>query len=101
MLTASKHAVFQSHHEVMDALTQNYAGDHDAQRAINVDKMHKNTASACQRQEEAVRATIFSKPAGTAKGFEPDLDRLLFCRVDAAGAKDTGGSNSQGESGKS
>lgn len=50
--------VFQSHHEVMDALDQNFAGSDDAQRAMTVNKLREDMGTACQRQEDDARTAI-------------------------------------------
>jgi len=49
---------FGSHHEVMDALHQNFAGNDDAQRAIKVDKLRDDMAAACRLREDDIRTTI-------------------------------------------
>lgn len=61
MMTASDNDVFQSHHEVMEALSQNYAGSDDAQRAIAVGKLRVEMDTACRRQEENVKTAIIGK----------------------------------------
>ena len=58
MLTTSTPDVFQSHHEVMDALDQNFAGSDDAQRALIVNKLREDIATACQRQEDDAKKAI-------------------------------------------
>lgn len=49
---------FRSHHEVMDALHQNFAGNDDAQRVILVDKLRDDMTAACRMQEQEIKATI-------------------------------------------
>lgn len=65
MMTSSIPDVFQSHHEVMDALDQNYAGSDDAQRALTVNKLHQDTATACQRQEDEAKTALLGMIATT------------------------------------
>lgn len=49
---------FGGHHEVMDALYQNFAGNDDAQRAIKVDKLRDDMAAACRLREDDIKITI-------------------------------------------
>lgn len=80
--------VFQSHHEVMDALNQNYAGNDDAQRATTVNKLHQDIATACQRQEDEAKTAIlgmFAKPCCRSSQFK----LLLFCAELSQQVRDT------------
>ena len=54
---------FGSHHEVMDALHQNFAGNDDAQRAIKVDKLRDDMAAACRLREDDIKTTISGQSA--------------------------------------
>lgn len=54
---------FGSHHEVMDALHQNFAGNDDAQRAIKVDKLRDDMAFACRLREDDIKTTISGQSA--------------------------------------
>ena len=58
MITTSIPNAFQSHHEVMDALDQNFAGSDDAQRAMTVNKLRDDMATACQRQNDNAKTAI-------------------------------------------
>lgn len=49
---------FRSHHEVLDALQQNFAGNDDAQRATEVGKLRDEMTAACRLQEDDIKATI-------------------------------------------
>ncbi|KAL0051586.1 hypothetical protein WJX82_010402 [Trebouxia sp. C0006] len=49
---------FGSHHEVMEALHQNFAGNDDAQKAIKVDKLRDDMAAACRLREDDIKTTI-------------------------------------------
>ncbi len=60
---------FKSHHEVMDALQQNFAGNDDAQRATKVDKLREDMAAACRLQEDDIKATISGLTRWTRAGF--------------------------------
>ena len=64
MMTVSTTDVFQSHHEVIDALNQNYTGSNDPQRAITVGKLREDLGTACQRQQEDVKTAIIGNFAG-------------------------------------
>lgn len=63
MLTTGIPDVFQSHHEVMDALDQNFAGSDDAQRAMAVNKLREDMTTACQRQEDDAKTAILGTHA--------------------------------------
>ena len=64
MITTSIPDVFQSHHEVMQALDQNFARNDDAQRAMTVNKLREDMATACQRQEDEAKIAITGTIAG-------------------------------------
>ncbi|KAL0017709.1 hypothetical protein WJX77_002797 [Trebouxia sp. C0004] len=49
---------FGSHHEVMEALHSNFAGNGDAQRANKVDKLRDDMSAACRLREDDIRHTI-------------------------------------------
>jgi hypothetical protein len=53
---------FGSHHEVMEALHQNFAGNDDAQKAIKVDKLRDDMAAACRLREDDIKTTISGQP---------------------------------------
>ena len=80
MITASIPDVFQSHHEVMDALNQNFAGSDDAQRVMTVNKLREDMASACQRQEDDAKTAIMGICAELCF-TAPESQHLLVCRV--------------------
>lgn len=61
IMTNSVSEVFASHHEVMEALRQNYAGNDDAQKITSVEKLQQDLAAQCQQKESNVRATITGK----------------------------------------
>lgn len=63
MMTTSIPDVFQSHHEVMDALDQNFAGSDDAQRAMTVNKLREDMTTACQKQENDAKQAILGMRA--------------------------------------
>lgn len=97
MLTSGVPDVFHSHHEVMDALDQNFAGSDDPQRAMAVNKLREDMTTACQRQEDDAKAAVlgtFAKPVHTTC----KVQHLLVYRVVSASMGDTRGSNSQGGS---
>ncbi len=82
MMTTSGTDVFHSHHEVMDALNQNYAGSDDAQRATTVNKLHQDIATVCQRQEVDARTAIIGIIAALLQpccGLAADLQDLSTC----------------------
>ena len=54
--------VFKSHHEVMEALHQNFAGTDDAQKAKAVDHLRGDIAMACQAQQDDIKSTISGQP---------------------------------------
>lgn len=71
MLTTSIPDVFQSHHEVMDALDQNFAGSDDAQRAMTVNKLRVSMATECQRQADDAKTAIlgtYAEPLHSCSG---------------------------------
>lgn len=98
MLTTSVSDVFQSHHEVMDALRQNFAGSDDAQRAVVVDKLREGTAAACQQREDDVKATIQGRGTALFVAEHQAPQHVWACRAVSAGARDPRGSNCQGGS---
>ena len=77
MMTSSVPDVFQSHHEVMDALDQNYAGSADAQRASTINKLHQDIATACQRQEEEAKIALLGMFVRTKQNVFKSKNLLL------------------------
>ena len=57
-MSSSTADVFRSHHEVMEALHQNFAGADDAQKATAIDKLRQDMSMACQMQQDEVKSTI-------------------------------------------
>ena len=53
--------VFASHLDVMEALHQNFAGNDDAQKLSQVDKLQEDLTNDCQQKEDDVKATIAGK----------------------------------------
>lgn len=69
-MSSNAYDVFKSHHEVMEALQQTYAGTDDAQRAVAVGRLQDDVSKACQMQQEEVKTTI--------AGLEQDRSRHVF-----------------------
>ena len=57
-MSSNTATVFKSHHEVMEALHQNFAGADDAQKAIAIDRLRQELSVACQMQQDEVKSTI-------------------------------------------